>query len=175
MSPSAAVVKNFKMTAGTQSKFDVSTSRIRHAVGIPSSPLPVSQPACDRPAQNSEQNDRKRKLQPNRCPEVDHDKLNSVAPRVRKHFGSTLNQTQHHSLPACKKFRRVPKAKPKKKYDDRRSPESEKVNAKPSQEISVPFSPSLRRSPHRLSPSRKRVPAMWNFIGKGRLYHTMAE
>jgi hypothetical protein len=159
MSPSGAVVRNFRTATATPSRLDVGTSRIRHAAGAPSAPSSVSQPACGRPAQNSEQNDRKRKLQPDRCPEVDHDVLNSAAPRVGEHFGATLNEAQHHSLPAGKKLRRVPEAKSKKKYDDRRGPESEKVNAEPGQEISVPFSPSLRRSAHRLSPSLWRVPA----------------
>jgi len=49
-------------------------------------------------------------LQPNRSPEIDHQKLNSIAPWIGKQLGGALNQIQHRPLPGSKKLGRVPKA-----------------------------------------------------------------
>jgi len=81
---------------------------ILHPIKLSSPFFSASEPTTNRPAQNTQQNDSKSKLKPNRSTKIDHDKLNSVTPRVGEHFGSTLNQIQYRLLPGGKKFGRVP-------------------------------------------------------------------
>jgi hypothetical protein len=86
------------------------TLTILHPTELSSFPLPVSPPTSNRPAQHSQKNYRKSKLQPNRSAKIDHEKLNPITPRIGKQLGGALNQVQHRLLPGGKKLGRVPKA-----------------------------------------------------------------